>query len=537
MLYVSIFVELIRSRPALAVWIAALLQAALWTLVPTLFYWAPAGEVAAVLAVGHEFQLGTHLGPPLAFWLAELAFHVAGNRLFGVYLLSQVCVVVTYWAMFELGRMVVGAQHAAIGVLLMVGISAFSVPTPDFGPVVLTMALWAVVLLHYWRAIGEGRRGYWLALAVEIGLLLLTTYAGLLLIALLLLFTLTNKRARAAIGPGDPWMAGGVALIVTFPHLLWLFESSEGLWHAIGRLRTAESVIDNFTTWFKYVALIVATHAGLAVLVALTIGWPWGPRDPSPVIARRPVDEFARQFIYFFAIVPVLSATFIGVLIGSIGPAGGVAPLVILSGLALVVAAGDAVELSNQRIVISAWFGLLLVPPVMTVFALLALPWIGVELGINQPARAMGQFFSESFQRRFGTPVPIVAGDPRTAALVALGSPSRPSLFLDEAPERSPWVTMDDIRAKGAIIVWPTTDTAGAIPADLRARFPGIVAETPRAFARPVQGRLPLLRIGWAVIRPQGPAAAAPAPAVAPSSSAPSSPAASGPAPAPAARP
>ena len=134
MLYVSIFVELLRSRPALAVWIAVLIQATLWFLVPTLFYAGPPGDVPNVLAVGHEFQLGTYLGPPLAFWLAELAFDVAGHRLFGVYLLSQLCVVATYWAVFALGRSIVGAQHAALAVLLLVGISAFTVPTPDFGP-------------------------------------------------------------------------------------------------------------------------------------------------------------------------------------------------------------------------------------------------------------------------------------------------------------------------------------------------------------------------------------------------------------------
>ena len=55
-------------------WTAALSQAALWTLLPTLFYSAPPGEVPIVLAVGHEFQLGTDRGPPLAFWLAEIAY-------------------------------------------------------------------------------------------------------------------------------------------------------------------------------------------------------------------------------------------------------------------------------------------------------------------------------------------------------------------------------------------------------------------------------------------------------------------------------
>ena len=37
----------------------------------------------------------------------------------------------------------------------------------------------------------------------------------------------------------------------------------------------------------------------------------------------------------------------------------------------------------------------------------------------------------------------------------------------------------------------------------LKARFPDMVAEVPRSFDRSVQGRLPLLRIGWAMIRPR----------------------------------
>jgi hypothetical protein len=37
---------------------------------------------------------------------------------------------------------------------------------------------------------------------------------------------------------------------------------------------------------------------------------------------------------------------------------------------------------------------------------------------------------------------------------------------------------------------------------DLKAIFPEIVPELPRAFAWPVQGLLPLKRVGWAVLRP-----------------------------------
>ena len=100
--------------------------------------------------------------------------------------------------MFALGRRIVGTRHAVLAVLLMVGIAAFTVPSPDFGPAVLAAPLWALALLHYWRAVGEGERGYWFLLALDLGLLLLASYVGLILIALLVLFTLVSAaRARA----------------------------------------------------------------------------------------------------------------------------------------------------------------------------------------------------------------------------------------------------------------------------------------------------------------------------------------------------
>src|SRR4051812_49631380 len=124
----SLFVELLRTRPRMLFWTMAVLRAVLWTLVPALFYDAPPGQLPLVLAVGHEFQFGTEFGPPLAFWLAEFAHGVAGMT--GVYLLSQLCIGVALWAVFALGRAIVGAAHAAIAVMLMAGVAVLSVPTP-----------------------------------------------------------------------------------------------------------------------------------------------------------------------------------------------------------------------------------------------------------------------------------------------------------------------------------------------------------------------------------------------------------------------
>jgi hypothetical protein len=117
----------------------------------------------------------------------------------------------------------------------------------------------------------------------------------------------------------------------------------------------------------------------------------------------------------------------------------------------------------------------------------------------------MGDFFGDTFQRRIGKPLPYVAGDTKLATLIAVSAPRRPRLYLQETPERSPWANAADLRANGAILIWPATDTTGTPPPAIKAAFPEITPELPRAFGRPIQGRLPLMRVGWAVLRPAAP--------------------------------
>ena len=511
MFFVPIYIEAIRARPLLIFWAAALAQAAIWIVVPMLFYSAPPGDLAEVLAVGHELRFDAGVGPPLAYWLAEIAFRLGG--LFAVYVLAQLCVIATYWCVFALGRAVLGASHAAIAVLLMVGIALFTVPSPDFGPPVLTMALWALVLLHYWRVVGEGQRRSWYVLGAAAALLLMTSTAALFLLGALVVFIAMTAHGRKVLEAPEPWIVGIVLAVFLLLHVIWLqglVPQGDGLDGGaavlrplLERLREAQSASLNMSVWLRLLAALVLAHAGLAILLVLAAGWPRVSLPPAPPIARLQANPHAALFIKVFALVPALLATIAAVLLGQRLPIGGAAPLVILSGLAVVLAAGDSIALYHQRVLGFAWSGLLVVPALFVPLLIVVLPWaIGTDLKIAEPANAMGAFFADSFQRRTGEKLAIVTGDPRTAALIALTAPSRPSVFSDADPARTPWVTADDIRKKGAVVVWLTADTSPAPPPDIKVYFPDLVAEVPRTFTRPVQGRLPLLRIGWGVIRP-----------------------------------
>jgi Dolichyl-phosphate-mannose-protein mannosyltransferase len=501
MFQVAIYVEALRSRPTLVFWLATLGQAALWFFVPVLFYDAPPSGLPQVLALGHGFPFDGRFGPPLAYWVAEIAFRLAG--LPGVYALSQICLIVTYWCVFALGRAIVGEAHAAMAVLLMAGISVFTVPSPNFGPSMLAMALWGAALLFYWRAVFEERPRYWYAVGAAAALLLLTSYTALVLLGAIILFTAFSKRATAMIGLVETWVAAALFIAALFAHSLWLERADFSLMPALARLRDVDLAVANTSKWLWLLAGLILTHAGLAVLLVLAQFWPVIGGTHAPLIARAPVARSAATYVKVFALLPALLATIAAVLLDIRLPIGGSAPLLVLSGLACIVVAGEQIKLRHQHILGFAWIGLLLVPAILVPAAILVLPWAsGTDLSIAQPANAMGRFFAESFERRTGRPLVVVGGDVETAALVALAAASRPGVYFGDDVAGSRSITSEDVRKKGAIVVWPASETTPEPPPSIKALFPDLVTEVPQTFARPVRGRLPPLRIGWGMIRP-----------------------------------
>src|SRR6201992_1815755 len=225
MRFTSLVVELIRARPRLVVWIVVLLQAALWLLVPLIFYSSPPGDLATVLAFGREYQVGTDLGPPLAFWLADIAFRAAGNHIIGVYLLAQLCSGAAVTTLYQRARAVVGGQQAVLAILLPLTVAAFSSPGVEFGPLVLARPLWALLLLHSWQLIGQGRRNTWFAWSIEAGLLLLTTAAAPFLLLVIAGFALATERGRRTLRSFDPLFALLVIVVLALPYLVWLVRA------------------------------------------------------------------------------------------------------------------------------------------------------------------------------------------------------------------------------------------------------------------------------------------------------------------------
>lgn len=499
MRFTSLIVELIRAKPRWIFWGSVLALALVWLILPTLLYLSPPGHVPDVLAFGREYQLGSELGPPLAFWLADVAFRLVGGYAFGVYLLAQVCFVVTMAAVFALARAMVGPQQGAVATLLTIAIAAFSYPGLEFGPDILARPLWALVLLHAWYVIGEGRRGAWFALSIELGLLFLTSAMAPVLFCLLVIFALATSRGRRALRSIDPVLGLLVIAVIALPYAIWLVRNGV-IWP---RLSLGSLEAYAWRAALLYGALVLSALGVIALVVANA---PWLERkgEEAPAIFRPHLDPLARHFVLFFGVLPLVLFPPVSAAFGFDHVIGGNGVVLLLAGVLAVVMGGDLIYLRRQQVLRAIWL-LALATPVIIVLVMVGVqPWIdGKEVQTSLPARQMGTFFSDHYRLRTNRPLPAVAGDPQIASLISLGAPSRPQVLFGTRYSRTPWIDTATINNGGGVVVWRTHDTVGAPPPELAKQFPGLVAEVPRTFDRLIEGQQETLRIGWGVVRPR----------------------------------
>lgn len=501
MRFTSLIVELIRAKPRWVFWSAVLAFALVWLILPAALYLSPPGEVPTVLAFGREHQVGTVLGPPLSFWLADMAFRAVGGYAFGVYLLAQICFVVMMCAVFALARALVGAQQGVLAALLTLAIAAFSYPGLEFGPDVLARPVWALTLLHAWRVIGERQRGAWFALSIEIGLLFLTTAMAPVLLLLLLSFALATARGRVALRSIDPLFGLLVIAVIALPYMIWLARSGSILPHP------AFTSIEAYARQSgKLFGALLLSALGVVALIAANarVFEPKDARrDDAPAIFRPPVDPLARVFVVFFGVAPPLLFTLASPAFGLDHVAGGEGVALLPIGLLAVVMGGDLIYLRRQQVLRTIWLVAMAVPVIVALAAVLVQPWIDTDdVQTSLPARAMGKFFADNYKLRTDRPLPAVAGDPQIASLIGLGTPSRPQVLFSGLYGKTPWIDANTVNTGGGLVVWRAHDTVGAPPEDIAKTFPGLVPEVPRTFDRLIEGQLEPLRIGWGVVRP-----------------------------------
>ena len=179
-----------------------------------------------MVAAGRRWQLSYFDHPPIAWWLAWAAAHLAGGdaaivvRLPFILLfaLSTVLMYRLTAALFDAraGLWAAGILNAAP----VLGITTATWVLPD-GPLVATLLGAAWCLVGALPARGAAAWGWWLATGGCAGLALSSKYSAALTILGALIYLLSEPEDRRWLRRPQPYVAGLAALVLFLPALVW----------------------------------------------------------------------------------------------------------------------------------------------------------------------------------------------------------------------------------------------------------------------------------------------------------------------------
>ena len=196
----------------------------IWTIVPTLTNNNLPLDTIEVLAWGSNLDWGFNKHPPMSAFLSEIFYQIFGAQDWAYYLLSQICVVVSFFAIFKFAEEFFKKNFfCLLSVLLLEGIYFYNFTTPEFNVNICLLPFWALSVLFLWRGVKENQYSDWFWFGFFSALSFLSKYLFIYLglaIDIFLIYMIYKKKLDfKCIISLIP------LLIVLWPHLIWLGEN------------------------------------------------------------------------------------------------------------------------------------------------------------------------------------------------------------------------------------------------------------------------------------------------------------------------
>jgi 4-amino-4-deoxy-L-arabinose transferase-like glycosyltransferase len=486
----------IESRPGAAFTAFLALHFAVWTALPTLLYANLPLDLIEAVTYGREWPLGSDKLPPLPWWLVEIMYRLFGTDA-AYYALAQVTVIVAFVAVWATARPLVGATGALFAVLIIDGMHYFQFTAVKFNHDVIQLPFWAIAGFAFHAALKRGRIGYWLLLGFAIGAALWAKYFVVVLAAPYALFLLFNREARRELTRPGPWLAIALAFIIMAPHILWLFQT-DFLPFAYANSRAAP-----VRGWYDHLlrpAIFTASQIFFLLptfFIAAALVWP----RPKALSDDGVTDAFDRRIVTLLAFGPGTAM----IALTAVSGRGTIAmwgyPLWLYVGLWIVMVLRSALDADRIMRVVTAWATVFVIFAVVFIANYTVLPLLDHRYrAVFFPGDKLGTELTQRFRAATGQPLRYVIGSMWDGGNLAHYSPDQPHVLIDGQPARSPWIDLDDLRAKGAVVVWTTGDTTH-LPAEFDAVAGSVVVATP--FVLPMRRGTGEVHVGWAILKPQ----------------------------------
>lgn len=469
-----------------------------WTAIPALVrYNLPLDAIEGTIW-GHQLEWGYDKNPFLNGWLTALATYLGGPSGWMIYLFSQLSVTACLWSVWQVGKRMMPATYALVGMMLLEAVQYFNFHSIDFNDNTLELGLWALTVYSFYRALRTPHILFWLLTGAFAGLGMMAKYYTAALLAALTLFLFWDQESRKQLKTKKPYAGLFVFLAICLPHFIWLFfHDFITVTYVFDRAHSEPHWTNHFYFPAQYIWQQLQVLLPTLVLFAfLLLG-----KKPLLNRPRFQLTSFDRAFLCCAAFGPLLLTVLLSLLLGIKLRAGWGMPLLSFWGLVIVALVQPALTSAKLHRFIAATFILLATLLIGYSLSLVNSP---DESSANFPGQAVADRITQLWHDKYHTELKYVAGSRWVGGNVGFYSKDQPAVFIEWDKRKAPWIDLDKMQKEGAVFLWSITDHE-SMPAAVAKQYPRLEKTTILEFDwQRNRYHLSPIKIGIAVLPPIG---------------------------------
>lgn len=440
------------------------LHVSIWTLAPALLRLTLPLDAMEGATWAKHIDFGYDKNPFMNAWVSALFIKFSQSDI-AIYFLSQLSVIVCFWAVWQLGKKLLPPLAALTAVLLLEGIQYYNLHAIDFSDNSLELGMWALIILFFYRAITLNKLNDWLLTGLFAGLGMMTKYYTLLL--LIPLFLLLLKDFRHYFKKPGLYFCLLIFITVITPHLIWLFTHDFITLNYVISRTVMESHWSNHI-YFPLQFAIEQLETLLPVLILLLIFIPFAKAGQR---AERE-GTLQHSFLFFTGICPFLLTILLSVLFGIKLRAAWGQPLFSLWGIILIIWLKPDITPQKFYRFVAVLFTLVCIA--VTVYCANLMRATTPSTAIF-PGKDIAEHITQRWHEKYHTPLSYVAGGRWLVGNIAFYSSDHPEAYIDWKKTVNPWINETELLRHGAVFVWDLSVINRRKEVnfdDIKARFP-----------------------------------------------------------------
>ena len=415
------------------------------------------GDMVENYTWGIEWQAGYHSHPPLFAWVTAAWFKLFSRTDLAYFALSALNAGLGLLGVHALAKRFLSRETAVVATLALAVSPMYTSLAIKFNANAIQLSLWPWAVAMYVGFMRDGRARHLVICAVLTALAILGKYFSAVLALSMFIVALVIPAWRARLRGWAPWLAVAAGLLVLTPHLLWMAEHSFSTLK-FAQARSAGEVGPALLRLLNFVAAQALYLLPSLAFVLLVLAR--GQRLRSVALVLQGVLRPQRQpELWWLTWTPLLVIIAI-VLVRHTEMASvwGIALWYSATTWWLATLERQGVPLRTdllKRIMIVIWLVVLALAAALGLFNARK----GKEDAVA-PRAELARAAQLVWRDRVGGELRVVSGSVTESRSVAFYADGKIRWWNMLAPQTTPWLSEDDVRRTGLLIVCATEDQA-----------------------------------------------------------------------------